>query len=151
MKRLSTALPLAIVVIILGYFVFKIVGPYINPCESMAQETSTSLSANLQFIQSNASFTLNENQLNDLSDRTEQMAYNLKSCCIGGTRNLFKENESFAKCLSEANKYNNRLERAINYINLAEAARESGDEQNAEENARRVNAVLGYTEQVERA
>ena len=151
MKKLSTVLPLTIVIVVLGYFTFKIVGPYINPCESMVQETSTSLNANLQFIKSNASFTLNENKLNNLSDQTELTAYNLKSCCIGGTKGLFKEDGSFAKCLKDANSYNNKLQVAIDYIQLGEAARENGNNQAEQENAQKVNQVLGYSYQLERS
>lgn len=151
MKKLSTVLPLTIVVVVLAYFVFKIAGPYINPCESMVQETSTSINAKLKFIKTNASFALNENKLNDLSDQTELTAYNLKSCCIGGAKGFFKEDESFAKCLNDANSYNIKLQSAIDYIKLAEAARNDGNSQVEQENVQKVNQVLGYSYQLERS
>jgi len=64
---------------------------------------------------------------------------------------LFKEDESFAKCLKDANSYNNKLLVAIDYIQLAEAARENGNNQAEQENAQRVNQVLGYSYQLERS
>ena len=151
MKKLSTLLPITIIVIVLGYFIFKVVDGYLNTCNTMAKETTSGLTASMKIVKANASFALDEKKLNEVSDKTESLAYGIKSCCIGGTRGLFKEDESYTKCLKEANEYNLKLQSAGNYLELAEAANMNGDTQAAQLNAQKANAVLGYTYQLERA
>ena len=66
-------------------------------------------------------------------------------------KGLFKEDESYLQCIDKAHSYNQKLQEAVGYIKLAEAAREQGNQQAEQENARKVNAALGYTYQLERS
>lgn len=135
------AIVAAVVVIVIGYFVYDRTR---NPCDSIFEQASTSLSAKLDLLKTGAEVAIGKAQIQDLTERSQMMALNLKTCCIvfdGGKLN----SGEFLKCRQGVERYETQVTQIVNLVSEARAASAAGQAQvvetKAQETTRAVEAA----------
>src|SRR6266540_2734260 len=80
-KALVTASVLVVVVVI-AYLAFNLMRPRVAPCETIFQQTSLKLSTSLNLVRSKGpEVSIEEQKIQDLTERSQMSALNLKTCC----------------------------------------------------------------------
>jgi hypothetical protein len=87
-----------------GYFIFSYLVSRSSPCADLFEQTVISLEHKINTLKAKGAPVLDAEQIKKLSDRSEQVAADLKSCCT-----LFNQGridfEVFLKCQDEFNQY----------------------------------------------
>lgn len=118
-KTLSLA-AVALVVIYLGY---QLLGYRVNPCEGIFQQSSVTLGTKLDVIRAKGEFAIGRQKIQDLTERSQEVALNLKACCIV----LGKVSSEFLRCKEGFDKYDADINKLTISVKEAEAARQQGN------------------------
>lgn len=137
---------MAVVVIVLAYFVYDRTR---SPCDSIFEQASTQLSAKLTLLESSGDVAIGKAQLQDLSERSQMVALNLKTCCVvfdGGQL----DSEQFLGCKAGASRFEAQLEQAVALVGDARQASASGLQQVAQGKAREAARQIEAAQQTAR-
>ena len=110
MKKFIILSAAFLVLVGVGYFIYSYWVSRSNPCADIFEQTVISLEGKINTLKEKGASVLDGEQINKLSDQSEQIAADLKTCCI-----LFNENkidfEAFLKCQDEFNQYERSIDR----------------------------------------
>jgi hypothetical protein len=124
-KALVTASVLVVVVVI-AYLAYNLMRPRVAPCETIFQQTSLKLTTSLKLVQSNGpEVSIEEGKIQDLTERAQMSALNLKTCCIvleGGKLS----SEQFLRCKDDAERFGAQVEKVAATVDEARAAKQQG-------------------------
>ncbi len=120
MKNLRLAVIVAILGLVVIFFARRGCGRG-SECETIFRQTSVTLSTDLEALMGKGSLLLDEAQMQNLTERSEMMAMNLRACCIGAPR------EQFMSCQENVQKYQDELQSAAKDLDEADAAKRDGD------------------------
>lgn len=95
-----------------------------NSCGSIFEQTAPQLGAKLELIKNKGEVFIGKQKINELTERTQMMALNLKTCCIvldGGKLS----GDEFLKCKDSVASFERDVERISQSVDEAEQAKQS--------------------------
>lgn len=96
--------------LVVAYLGYNLLAPTVNQCEGIFQQTAPSLEANVKFLETQGGVLLGNKQLQELSGHAQEIALNLKSCCVmAGAGNY----EQFNQCKASAVLYDKQVTEAV--------------------------------------
>lgn len=123
MKKTIIISTTILVVMLLGYFAYQNLLSSGNPCARIFEQMTISLEEKINIIKQNGDVILGRDQLHKLSNQSEQIATDLKTCCI-----LFHEDtigfEEFLKCQDEFNQYEKNIDQVSHLVDEARVAKQ---------------------------
>jgi hypothetical protein len=122
MKKLIIVSASILALIVLGYFAYSNLISQGNPCAKIFEQAVISLEGKVNILKENGELILGREGIQELSDQSEQISQDLKTCCV-----LFNEDkivfEKFLKCQDEFNQYERVIERLNHLADEAETAK----------------------------
>ena len=103
------------------YFGYDLLRSYVSPCDSIFEQTATSLETEIKFLKTEGKIVLGKEQLTELSERAQMTAINLEGCCQvldAGKLNP----EQFLQCKQSARQYEGDLKNVVTLVEQALAA-----------------------------
>jgi len=125
----------SLVVVVIGYFIYDRMR---DPCESIFEQAKTNLNAKIEILKTGGAVSIGNDKIQDLSERSQMMALNLKTCCIvfdGGRLN----SGEFLKCKQGVERYQTQVTQVINIVADAQVARTESKPQLVEERLKEAN------------
>ncbi len=124
MGRTVKTVALVLVLLVVVYLGYQLLELRMNPCEGLFQQSSVSLGTKLNVIKAKGEFAIGRQKVQDLADRSQEVALNLKACCIvvGGS------SSDFLRCKEGFDKYDAEIKRLSTSVEEAEAAKARGDQ-----------------------
>jgi hypothetical protein len=123
MKKIIIVSASILALIVLGYFAYSNLISQANPCAKIFEQAVISLEGKIDILKEKGQLILGREGIQELSDQSEQISEDLKTCCI-----LFNEDkivfEEFLKCQDEFNQYERIIDRVNNLVDEAETAKE---------------------------
>jgi hypothetical protein len=140
MKKLIIAAAALLVFTGLGYLIYSNLVIPSSPCASIFEQTTVSLEEKINILKDKGGAIMGRSQVQKLSDQSDQIAADLKTCCI-----LFHDDkiafEEFLKCQDDFSQYERNIDRLAHLVAAAQAAKQ-------QERYDLVNLRLGYIEGV---
>ena len=137
MTKSIVAIAATVAVLAIGFFAYDLLRPVTSPCESIFQQTATSLGSKLELLKAKGEIFIGKEKIQDLTERAQVTALNLKTCCIvlnAGAVN----SEQFLQCQGSAQRYEREIETAAKTAGEAQAAQQQGQ---ADQVAAKVQAI----------
>jgi hypothetical protein len=123
MKKVIIATVAFLVLIGLGYFLYSNLIAQNDPCASIFDQTTVSLEEKTKILREKGGVILGQDQIQKLSDQSDQIAADLKTCCI-----LFNDDqiafEEFLKCQDDFNQYERNIDRLAHLVAEAQVAKQ---------------------------
>lgn len=141
MKKSLITFSVIIIVLVIGYFAYNLLKTTISPCESIFQQTALKLGSKLDIIKAKGDVFIGEEKIQDLTERSQMTALNLKTCCIvleGGKVN----SEEFLRCKDTAEKFETQVEHVATSINEAQEAKQEGKSELVSEKVSQINQTI---------
>ncbi len=145
MKKSLITFSIVIIVLVIGYFAYDLLKTGISPCESIFQQTSLKLGSKLDIIKAKGDIFIGEEKIQDLTERSQMTALNLKTCCIvleGGKVN----SEEFLRCKDNAEKFETQVEKVATVINEAQEAKQEGKSKLVDEKLNQINQTINVAQ-----
>ncbi|MEJ2101388.1 MAG: hypothetical protein P8X68_15630 [Desulfobacterales bacterium] len=106
-----------------GYFIYSDLISRSNPCAGVFEQTVASLEEKINALKEKGGPVLDGEQIRKLSDQSEQIAMDLKSCCF-----LFNANqinlETFLKCQDKFSQYERGIDRISQLVDETETVKQ---------------------------
>jgi hypothetical protein len=138
MKKLIIVTAAILVFIGLGYLIYSNLMVPSSPCASIFEQTTVSLEEKINILKDKGGAILGRGQIQKLSDQSDQITADLKTCCI-----LFHDDkiafEEFLNCQDNFNQYERNIDRLAHLVAAAQAAKQ-------QERYDLVNLRLSYIE-----
>ena len=123
MKKIIILSATFLILIGVGYFIYSHRVSRSNPCSDIFEQTLISLKGKISTLKEKGESVLDGEQIKKVSDQSEQIAADLKTCCI-----LFNANkinfEAFLKCQDEFNRYERNIERISQLVEETEMVKQ---------------------------
>ena len=123
MKKLIIVTAALLVFIGLGYLVYSNLMIQKSPCASIFEQTTVSLEKKINILKDKGGAILGRGQIQKLSDQSDQITANLKTCCI-----LFHDDkiafEEFLNCQDDFSQYERNIDRLAHLVTAAQAAKQ---------------------------
>lgn len=123
MKKIIILSATFLILIGVGYFIYSYRVSRSNPCSDIFEQTLISLKGKISTLKEKGESVLDGEQIKKVSDQSEQIAADLKACCI-----LFNANkidfEAFLKCQDEFNRYERNIERISQLVEETEMVKQ---------------------------
>ena len=142
MNRTIKTVSLAVVALVLIYFGYDLVKDRLNPCEGIFQQSSVTLGTKMDVIKAKGEFAIGRQKIQDLAGRSQEVALNLKACCIV----LGKVSSDFLRCKEGFDKYDAEINKVATSVKEAEAAKEQGDSEIAVQKIAEANEGIKVVE-----
>jgi hypothetical protein len=142
MKKSFVILAGTIVVLAIAYFAYDLIKPKMtSPCESIFQQTATTFKSNLEIIKSKGELSIGQEKIQDLTEASQRVALNLKTCCIMSENGKLSSDE-FLKCQAMGDQYSNQINSLAQNVSAAQQASASGDATLAQQKMNSINLLL---------
>jgi hypothetical protein len=122
-KRALVALVASTAILGVAYFAYDLWKRRDNPCETIFQQTRVTLGSSLDVIRAKGALVLGEEKLQDLTERSQIVAINLKTCCIVLQAGKLSADE-FLRCKASVEDYERRIARVATAVGEAHAVGE---------------------------
>ncbi len=142
MNRTIKIVSVAVVALVLIYFGYDLLKDWLNPCEGIFQQSSVALGTKLDVIKAKGEFAIGRQKIQDLTERSQETALNLKACCVV----LGKASGDFLRCKEGFDKYDAEINKLATSVKEAEAAKEQGKSEIAIQKIAEANESLKTTE-----
>ena len=123
MKKIIILSATFLILIGVGYFIYSYRVSRSNPCSDIFEQTLISLKGKISTLKEKGESVLDGEQIKKVSNQSEQIAADLKTCCI-----LFNANkidfEAFLKCQDEFNRYERNIERIRQLVEETEMVKQ---------------------------
>jgi hypothetical protein len=119
MKKFIILSAAFLILIGVGYFVYSYLVSRSSPCADIFEQTVIRLEGKISALGEKGGTVLDGEQIRKLSDQSEQIAMDLKTCCL-----LFNANkidlETFLKCQDKFNQYERGIDRISQLVDETE-------------------------------
>jgi len=136
-KRIIVAVGM-VVLIALGYLLYFNLKPKPDPCASVFDQATFSLTEKIHFLKKKGDTLINGDQYQNLLAQAEQLTADLKTCCI-----LFQDDkivfDEFLKCQDDFRQYEQSIDRLTHQVAETQVARK-------QQRYDLVNSRLGHIE-----
>ncbi len=123
MKKLIIITPAILVFIGIGYLIYSNLMIQSSPCASIFEQTTVSLEEKIKLLKDKGDAILGRGQIQKLSDQSDQIVADLKTCCI-----LFHDDkiafEEFLKCQDDFSQYERNIDRLALVVAGAQVAKQ---------------------------
>lgn len=121
-SRVRYLIPIILLVVVpaLAFLAYDLVKPLIDPCESLFRQTQLSLDSKVSWLKSEGQLQLKPEKIQELSERAQFIALNLKSCCIVLDSGKVSP-EEFLQCKASAFSYQQGLEKVVTLVKKQQA------------------------------
>jgi len=123
MNKTIKAVSLVLVALVVVYLGYQLLEPRMNPCEGVFQQSSVTLGTKLDVIRAKGEFAIGRQKIQDLTERSQETALNLKACCIV----LGKVSSEFLRCKEGFDKYDAEITKVSASVEEAATAKQRGD------------------------
>ena len=123
MNKTIKAVSLVLVALVVVYLGYQLLEPRMNPCEGVFQQSSVTLGTKLDVIRAKGEFAIGRQKIQDLTERSQETALNLKACCIV----LGKSSADFLRCKEGFDKYDAEITKVSASVEEAATAKQRGD------------------------
>jgi hypothetical protein len=138
MKKFIIVTAAILVVIGIGYLVYSKLMIQSSPCASIFEQTTVSLEKKIGILKDKGGAILGRGQIQKLSDQSDQITADLKTCCI-----LFHDDriafEEFLNCQDDFSQYERSIDRLAHLVTAVQTAKQ-------QERYDLVNLRLSYIE-----
>lgn len=138
MSKTIKTVSLAVVALVVVYLGYQLLERWMNPCEGVFQQSAVGLNTKLDVIKAKGEFAIGRQKIQDLTERSQETALNLKACCIV----LGKASGDFLRCKEGFDKYDAEINKLATSVKEAEAAKERGESEIAIEKIAEANEGL---------
>jgi hypothetical protein len=147
MKKALITASVLVVVVVVAYLAFYLVRGRVVPCETIFQQTSLKLSSSLNLVRSRGpEVSIEEGKIQDLTERAQMSALNLKTCCIvleGGKLS----SEQFLRCKDDAERFGAQVEKVAATVDEARAAKQQGKPEDVQRKLRQIDQDMAAAAQ----
>jgi hypothetical protein len=123
MKKFIILSAAFLILIGVGYGIYSYWASRSNPCADIFEHTLISFNGKIKTLKEKGGAVLTEELIKRLSDTSEQIAADLKTCCV-----LFNGNkidfEAFLKCQDEFNQYERSIDRISQLVDETEMVKQ---------------------------
>lgn len=150
-SRVRYLIPIVLlfVVPVVGYFVYDLLKPLVNPCEALFRQTQNSLDAKIELLNIKSEVNIQPLRMQELTERAQIVASNLQYCCTtlrGGER----QPEDFIQCKTATSEFEKGLD---NIVEMKQAANDSASSPQADYSVvkqleQQINQIVDQTKQV---
>jgi len=138
MNRTIRTVSVVVVALVVVYLGYQLLEPWLNPCEGIFQQSSVTLGTKLDLIKVKGEFAIGKQKIQDLTERSQATALNLKTCCIV----LGKTSGDFLRCKEGFDKYDAEINKLATSVKEAEAAKQQGNSEIADQKIAEANEGL---------
>jgi hypothetical protein len=142
MSKTIKTVSLAVVALVAIYLGYQLLERWMNPCEGVFQQSAVGLNTKLDVIKTKGEFAIGRQNVQELKDRAQEVALNLKACCIV----LGKTSGEFLRCKEGFDKYDAAVKNVAALVTEAEAAKEQGQSEIAVQKIAEANEGLKNAE-----
>ena len=143
MKKTLLIIPATLVILVLAYLTYDFLKT--SACDTIFQQTAVSLRSKLKVITQEGEIFIGRQKLQDLSERSQNLALTLKTCCIlRDTGNATAE--EFLTCKGTAEQYEKHIEKVVIHIDEAQLAKQQGKADLVNEQVSQIDATLYLAE-----
>jgi hypothetical protein len=119
------------VVLVMAYFGYDLVRP---KCDGIFEQTATRLGGSGEFIKTKGELFVGREKVQELAESSQKVALHLKACCIAQRSGALNA-EQLQGCMNGAKDYESKIVEVRSIISEAEAAKNQGNQQVAEQKA----------------
>ena len=123
MKKLIIVTAAFVVLIGLGYLIYSIVIIPGSPCADLFDQITASSGEKIKAMREKGEAILRQDQIQNLSEQSDQITADLKTCCI-----LFHDDkvpfDEFLKCQDDFNQYERNIDRLAHLLAETQAAKQ---------------------------
>ena len=123
MKKVIITAVASLALIGLGYLIYSNLIKQSSPCASIFDQTTVSLEEKIKILREKSGALLGRDQIQKLSDQSDQITADLKTCCI-----LFHDDkiafEEFLKCQDDFNQYERNIDRLAHLVAETQVAKQ---------------------------
>ncbi|MEE4263084.1 MAG: hypothetical protein V2I56_10370, partial [Desulfobacteraceae bacterium] len=123
MKKVIIAAAAFLVLLGLGYLIYANLILQSDPCASIFDQTTVSLEEKTKILREKGGALMGRVQIQKLSDQSDQIAADLKTCCI-----LFHDDkiafDEFLKCQDDFNQYERNIDRLVHLVIQTQVAKQ---------------------------
>jgi len=120
-----------------------------SPCETIFEQTSMQLGLKLEHLGTGGELILGKDKVQELSDRAQETALNLKACCIVLDSGKVDSGQ-FLECKNKAGQYEEKLDSLVTQVSAATKAKEENRTEEYEEKVRQIHITLDNVESASR-
>jgi hypothetical protein len=142
MSKTIKTVSLAVVALVAIYLGYQLLERWMNPCEGVFQQSAVGLNTKLDVIKTKGEFAIGRQNVQELKDRAQEVALNLKACCIV----LGKASGEFLRCKEGFDRYETEVKKVATLVTEAEAAKEQGQSEIAVQKIAEANESLKNAE-----
>jgi hypothetical protein len=142
MKKPFVILVVTIVVLAIAYFAYDLIKPKtVSPCETIFEQTATTFKTNLEIIKSKGEISVGKEKIQDLTEASQEVALNLKTCCIMSNTGKLSS-EEFLKCQEMGNQFRSQINNLAQNVTAVQQAEASGDTKLAQQKKDSINLLV---------
>jgi len=129
----------AVVTIVLAYL---LLAGRRTQCDTIFEQTATRVGGNLEIIKNKGELFVGREQVQALTEGAQKVGLHLKSCCLSQQTGNMTHDE-FQDCIKGAKDYESKVLLVTNLINEAQAAKNQGNEELAQQKAGQAREAVG--------
>lgn len=142
MNKTIKTVSLAVVALVAIYLGYQLLERWMNPCEGVFQQSAVGLNTKLDVIKTKGEFAIGRQNVQELKDRAQEVALNLKTCCIV----LGKASSDFLRCKEGFERYEMEVKKVATLVTEAEAAKGQGNSEVAVQKIAEANESIKVVE-----
>lgn len=142
MIRAVIALSALIGVIVVSFFVYNFLIK--TPCQDIFQQTVLTLGTRLDALKATGEVSIGAERLQNLTERSEMMGMNLKTCCVALHQNKISS-EEFLDCKETVRGYETEIGRVADSLAEAEAAKQQDKMEVLNAKLKEIDDILNAT------
>ena len=129
----------AVLVLVIAWFLYDRMRPQ---CDTIFEQTTAKLGGKVDIIKTKGELVIGREKVQELAESSQKVALHLKTCCIAQQRAGMNA-EQFQGCINGAKDYEMKITQVTNIINQAQAAKEQGNTQLAEQKTAEAKQAAG--------
>ena len=123
MNKAIAAISVTIVLLVALFLSYQAFESWMSPCEGIFQQSSVSLGTKLDIVKAKGEVVIGRQKIQDLTERSQQMALNLKSCCIVAGHTT----SEFLRCKEGFGRYEADISKVASSLTETVTARQLGN------------------------
>lgn len=122
-SRVRYLIPIVLLFVlpVMGFLIYDLVKPMVNPCEALFRQTQNSLDAKIELLNIKSEVSVQPHKIQELTERAQIVASNLQYCCttLGGGE---RQPEDFIQCKTASSEFERGLDDIVKLKTQAEQA-----------------------------
>ncbi len=138
----------AVIILVVVFMAYNLLQTGLSsPCETIFEQTSMQIGLKIKHLGSGGELVLGKDKVQELSDRAQETALNLKACCIVLDSGKV-DSSQFLECKNKAVTYEENLDSLVAHIEEAATAKKENRTAEYDAKIRQINMTLDSIESV---